>query len=358
MQRFLLILAIISGLITGCVKDDPHSSKILELGFSIKELHKKGVTAQQLFNAGASLEELIESGIPPAELDAIDEICLHDIIMAGGGLNELAEYLSTSTYSLDELMDEGLGVGFLKSLGYEDELKNKNYLGTVQDIDGNLYNWVRTGSQIWMTQNLRTTRYSDGVQIIKEIPNQRYIEAEDSLSCYLDPCDNNPLTSKEYCDTNPGFVYTYTAATRSYVVPPNRKVQGICPNGWRLPTIKDIEELFEYTEQYYPAANSSAGLRSPAFWHSGYETGNDFFGLNIYPNTQYSFTLVSGFDYLSDGSPEGGAIYWTSDDNTYIDPEYVHYRSTYWLVHGEGYYISTIDKRNAICVRCMKDDDN
>ncbi|NLO03121.1 MAG: hypothetical protein GX126_12525, partial [Bacteroidales bacterium] len=62
MQRFLLILAIISGLITGCVKDDPHSSKILELGFSIKELHKKGVTAQQLFNAGASLEELIESG--------------------------------------------------------------------------------------------------------------------------------------------------------------------------------------------------------------------------------------------------------------------------------------------------------
>jgi len=60
----------------------------------------------------------------------------------------------------------------LKSLGYEDELKNKNYLGTVQDIDGNLYTWVRTGSQIWMTQNLRTARYSDGDQIAKEIPNQ------------------------------------------------------------------------------------------------------------------------------------------------------------------------------------------
>jgi uncharacterized protein (TIGR02145 family) len=356
MHRFLLISVIIAVLMAGCVEDDPHSSRILELGFSVKELYKKGVTAKQLFYAGANLEELIDSDIPPAELDAIDEICLHDIIMAGGDLDELKEYLVTSAYSLDELMDEGLGIGFLKELGYEDELKSKDYLGILQDIDGNTYDWVKVGQQKWMTQNLRATRYSDGVQITKEISNQRYIEAEDSLSCYLDPCDNNPLISQEYCDTDPGFAYTYTAATRSYIVSPNRKVQGICPEGWRLPTIKDVEELFEYTEQYYPATNSSAGLRSPAFWHSGHETGNDFFGLNIYPNAQYSFTLVSGFDYLSDGSPEGGGIYWTSDDNTYIDPEYIYYRATYWLVHGEDYYISTIDKRHAICVRCIMDD--
>jgi len=114
MHRFLLISVIIAVLMAGCVEDDPHSSRILELGFSVKELYKKGVTAKQLFYAGANLEELIDSDIPPAELDAIDEICLHDIIMAGGDLDELKEYLVTSAYSLDELMDEGLGISFLK----------------------------------------------------------------------------------------------------------------------------------------------------------------------------------------------------------------------------------------------------
>jgi len=225
----------------------------------------------------------------------------------------------------------------------------------MQDNEGNTYNWVKVGEQIWMSDNLRSTKYSDGTAIKKEIPGQRNIEAEDSLSCYLDPCEDNPLITREYCDNLPGLSYTYTAATRSYYVSPGSHVQGVCPDGWRLPTGKDIKELLAYTQKYHPWSENTTGLRSPKFWSQGSMEGNDFFGLNIFPNTQYYFDVVSGFVPLPEGQPEGGAIYWTSEDNTYTDNSYIDYRVTYWLVHNTDQYMSTIDKRNAICVRCLKD---
>jgi uncharacterized protein (TIGR02145 family) len=39
------------------------------------------------------------------------------------------------------------------------------HTNSLKDIDGNLYKTVTIGSQVWMKENLRTTRYNDGLAI-------------------------------------------------------------------------------------------------------------------------------------------------------------------------------------------------
>ncbi len=90
---------------------------------------------------------------------------------------------------------------------------------SVTDIDGNAYRTVQIGDQIWMAENLRVTRDADGRRI------QSFFFHNDSTS---------------YADH--GRLYTWPVAMDGSE---EEGAQGICPDGWHLPSDSDWTRLWE-----------------------------------------------------------------------------------------------------------------
>src|SRR3954470_10825028 len=112
----------------------------------------------------------------------------------------------------------------------------------VVDIDGNIYRTVTIGTQVWMRENLKTTRFSDGTHIN---------EVEDSVAwsniykkgiqlpawCYYEKqASNNELYGK---------LYNWYAVNES---------KHICPAGWHIPSDAEWTKLTKYM-----GGESSAG---------------------------------------------------------------------------------------------------
>ena len=103
--------------------------------------------------------------------------------------------------------------------------------------DGQMYRTVRIGSQVWMAQNLN--------------------HAVENSWCYMNSLEN--------C-SNYGRLYQWTAAMaldKAYGHSLagehlGERHQGVCPDGWFVPTDKDMEILVHYVAE----SNKAAGLAS------------------------------------------------------------------------------------------------
>ncbi len=98
---------------------------------------------------------------------------------------------------------------------------------TVTDVDGNVYNTVNIGSQVWMVENLRTTRYRNGDPILVAADN--WSSQKTGALCYY---NNIPQDVATY-----GCIYNWWAVTDQ------RKV---APEGWEVATDADWQTLIDY----------------------------------------------------------------------------------------------------------------
>lgn len=105
----------------------------------------------------------------------------------------------------------------------------KNNAQTVTDYDGNVYNTVTIGSQVWMAENLKVTHYNNGVAI----PNVTVNTAWSSL------------TTGGYCDYNntPSNSTIYGKLYNWYAV---NDIQNLAPIGWHIPTEAEWTTLTTY----------------------------------------------------------------------------------------------------------------
>lgn len=159
----------------------------------------------------------------------------------------------------------------------------------ITDIDNNSYETMPVHRLCWMTSNLRTTRYSDGTTIPFAIV----------YSYPYDPNNTDNLMTF-------GRLYNWTSASKAAAATP---LQGVCPDGWRLPTQAEFEELSTfYTETQ---------LRSTANWIQG--AGTNESGFNKQPGGFYNGTTgicerlgASAHFYTAD-TQANGVIYQISD---------------------------------------------
>lgn len=109
--------------------------------------------------------------------------------------------------------------------------KEDNVAKTVKDIDGNVYKTVKIGTQTWMAENLKVTKYRNGDFIGTTNPATLDISQE---------------TEPKYqwaFEGNNSNVFTYGRLYSWYAV---NDVRNISPIGWHIPTMLEIETLIDY----------------------------------------------------------------------------------------------------------------
>jgi len=95
--------------------------------------------------------------------------------------------------------------------------------GTMTDIEGNIYKTVTIGTQTWMAENLRTTKYNDSTNIPYAINNSEWAAL---LSASYSNYDHT---------TNAETIATYGRLYNWYAVNTGK----LAPKGWHIPSNKE-----------------------------------------------------------------------------------------------------------------------
>ena len=204
-------------------------------------------------------------------------------------------------------------------LFFSNRVVGQNHGNGVTDVDGNKYKSVIIGTQEWMEDNLRVSKYRNG----QPIP------------FVSDSTVWNNWNSGAYChyrnDKNHGVLYNWFAVI---------DVRKICPLGWHIPSVKEWDLLAQTL-----GGDSIAGGKMKAKLHWEF------------PNT--GATNESGFHALPKGSYgvngsfngiHKNAYWWSSTENGELSAwgREVGFNENL-LYSGHG------DKRDGLSVRCLKD---
>ncbi|HNW91041.1 MAG TPA: FISUMP domain-containing protein [Bacteroidales bacterium] len=154
----------------------------------------------------------------------------------------------------------------------------KNQAQTVTDVDGNVYNTVIIGGQKWMKENLKVTRYRNGVSIPNLTSPASWTNNTIGARCYYN--NDSSANASVY-----GALYNWYAANDS---------NEICPSGWHVPTNTEWNIMEKYID---PTVDTTAfGLTGTDFGGKLKETGITHWTT---PNT--GATNSSGFSALPGG---------------------------------------------------------
>jgi uncharacterized protein (TIGR02145 family) len=193
---------------------------------------------------------------------------------------------------------------------------------SITDIDGNIYHADTIGSQVWMVENLKTTRYSDGTAIPLVTDNQAWGSMKTPAYCWY----NNDAGN---------YKKTYGALYNNYAAN-----AGICPKGWHVATDSDWYILVEHCGGGC-VAGCKMKEKGSLHWNSPNEGATNESGFTALPGGQRDF-----YGNFQDIGNWGG--WWTASSNDFG----VGYSIFNDL---KGAYGGEIIQTDGLSVRCVRD---
>jgi uncharacterized protein (TIGR02145 family) len=340
-HRICLRLFILTGLIlissVSCKKDEPGDTKPKGAVPVLETVDITFVTQISAISGGFIVSEgdakITARGVcwNTSENPTVADSKTLDGTGTGTYKSDLTKLAAGVKYYVRAYATSGLGTGYGNQFSFTtDPLpstqitfnSNLTY-GSVSDIDGNAYKTILIGTQTWMAQNLKTTKYRNGDQILNITDNQIWFAN---------------TTSGAYCAYNnlSGNGNVYGLLYNGYAVEDSRK---ICPAGWHVPTDPEWVTLKQYLGGVYVAGGKMK------------ETGNTHWPVPSAGTNESGFTALPGGsrDYLGNFSDIG---YWSN----YFSSTNYGGRLWYYAIYFDvQQLVYDLEMRGAVSVRCIKD---
>lgn len=206
---------------------------------------------------------------------------------------------------------------------------------TVTDIDGNVYQTVNIGTQCWMAENLKVTKYRNGVSIANTTVNSTWVSLTTGAYCNYNNDINSGLTY--------GRLYNWHAVNDS---------RNIAPLGWHIPTDAEwcqLENAVETGTDVVCSTNGWRGTNTGSKMKSSSSNtpawdGTNSFGFAALPAGYRSYQNGAFYDLGS------VAFYWSATEsaNTHA---WSRSLMTGFMQSSRG----SSDKEYGMSVRCIKD---
>jgi uncharacterized protein (TIGR02145 family) len=210
-------------------------------------------------------------------------------------------------------------------------------VGIVSDYEGNSYSTVKIGNQWWMSENLRSTRYSDifAINLVTGYTQWAQLNSTYKAYCYYNNNTNGEANTY-------GALYTWAAAMNGQNSSSSNPsgVRGVCPVGWHLPSDAEWAELASYL-----ASNTGGKLKEAGTTH--------WLSPNAGATNESGFKALPGGQRYTDGYFEdiGQNGYWWTSTGSNTEYALMRYLSSIFSYLGDG-----IDnKKIGMSVRCVKD---
>jgi uncharacterized protein (TIGR02145 family) len=217
----------------------------------------------------------------------------------------------------------------------------------MPDVDGNIYNTITIGTQVWLKENLKTTKYNDG----SPIPNITDNTVWNTFTGAYCDYNNTPSNSSTYGRLYNWYAVDNNAATKVA----SNSGKNVCPTGWHVAYDGEWTTLTDYLTNngygYFTRSDIAKSMAATSGWSTSGTPGS--VGNEQESNNRSGFTALPGGSLFYNGSYVSigkSGYWWSSSEYSTLNPWFRYMNS------GIGNVLRTNgSKQDGFSVRCLRD---